>query len=182
MEPRTSKSKKTEAAGQGSATFYLQGVEGQSGTAALTASAPGYTDSPPATVTVTPVALALTGVPSSTTTLAADSLFQVQLGALNAAGTGFYAEQAIRVGGSAVTATVSLVNSSPAGVGQLTTTAGSGSSRTVTIAVGQARSPDTVPSGGVAFDPLLAGTVDIQATAPGVVSLPAATQGVTVNP
>jgi hypothetical protein len=34
----------------------------------------------------------------------------------------------------------------------------------------------------VAFDPLLAGTVEVQATIPGYAVLPAATQSVAVNP
>jgi hypothetical protein len=98
---------------------------------------------------------------------------------LNALQTGYTAEQTIRAGGSGVTAT--LTSSAP-GVGQLVTAAGPSGTVTVDIAPGQSRSPGTVATGGVAFDPLAAGTTTVRATIPGFLALPGATIPITVNP
>jgi hypothetical protein len=67
-------------------------------------------------------------------------------------------------------------------VGQLVTTAQTGGTVTVTIVPGQARSPSTVATGGVAFDPLTVGTTAVRGTVPGLVALPGATVIVTIGP
>src|SRR5687768_4529121 len=82
---------------------------------------------------------------------AADDVFQVRIGASNAAGTAIQAEQQVRAGGTAVSVTVANSN---AAVGQLEFGTGPAQSGTVTINVGQTRSPATVALNGVAFDPL----------------------------
>jgi hypothetical protein len=48
--------------------------------------------------------------------------------------------------------------------------------------VNSSNSPPTVSAAGVAFDPLLAGTVHVTATIPGFTTLPAGTVHVTVTP
>ena len=165
------------------AQFYLHGVEGQAGqTGTITASAAGYTDSAPGVVTITPPVVDLLSLLTSIPVAAADDAFQVRLGSLNAAGTGLSVEQQAQAGGAGIVATVTLTNSVPAGVAQLTTTAGSGQTRTVTIAAAQSRSPATVAAGGVAFDPLLAGTITVGSSIPGGQTIAASNQGVTVNP
>ncbi|HQX47695.1 MAG TPA: hypothetical protein PLC64_07430, partial [Steroidobacteraceae bacterium] len=161
----------------------LHGVEGQAGqTGTITASAAGYTDSAPGVVTITPPVVDLLSLLTSIPVAAADDAFQVRLGSLNAAGTGLSVEQQAQAGGAGIVATVTLTNSVPAGVAQLTTTAGSGQTRTVTIAAAQSRSPATVAAGGVAFDPLLAGTITVGSSIPGGQTIAASNQGVTVNP
>jgi hypothetical protein len=110
---------------------------------------------------------------------AADDPFIVRIGAPNATNQFMSLEQAIRAGGTAVTAT--LTSGTP-GVGQLVTTAQTGGTVTVTIGPGQTRSPNTVATGGVAFDPLTAGTTTVRATIAGFVALPDATVLVTVGP
>ncbi len=164
-------------AGAGSFSYYVQGLEGRSGTVTVTASAPGYTDGT-ATVTVRGTALDIIFLGTSSTTLNPDAPFAVRIGVINALGTGYTAEQAIRAGGSAVTA--SLTSSNPA-VGQLVTSVGSGGNATVVIDVGQSRSAGTVATGGVAFDPQTAGTTSVAASIPGYTALPGAQVNVTVT-
>ncbi|HSW31617.1 MAG TPA: Ig-like domain-containing protein [Longimicrobiales bacterium] len=163
------------AAGTTTVYYYVQGVEGTTGTATLTASAPGFTDGS-ATWTVETAKLAVIGLTTTTTAAAADDPFEVRVGI--AYGTGI-TTQNIRAGGSAVTATVTASN--PA-AGTLKVTAGPSASVTVTIPVGAYGSPTSVAGGGVAFDPLAAGSSTVSATIPGFVAQPDATRVVTINP
>jgi hypothetical protein len=163
--------------GQSSATFWIQGVESTTGTATITASAAGYTNGT-ASVTVVPAVLELLGVPTSLPAGGADDPFQVRVGAANAAGTAIQTEQAVRAG-NALTATVTNGNAAAA---RLAFAGGPAQSGTVTIAVGQARSPGTAAAGGVALDPLAAGTTTVSASAPRTTAGAAAAVSVTVNP
>jgi hypothetical protein len=158
-------------------TYYVQGVEAVTGTASITATIPAYTDDT-MTVTVRQAALDVIFLGATTTTLSPHTAFAVRIGVVNAAGTAFTAEQGVRAGGTAVTAT--LTSTAPA-VGQLVTTAQTGGVVTVDVGVRQSRSAGTVATGGVAFDPLTAGTTTIAATIPGFVALPGATVVVTVS-
>ncbi|MEO8337647.1 MAG: hypothetical protein ABI664_21905, partial [bacterium] len=158
--------------------FYMHGVEGAAGTVTVTASAPGFTDAT-ASETVAAKALDLFGIPTSTTAGAADNEFFARIGVVDASGTTLYQEQEVRPGGTTVV--VTLTNSNAA-VARLTTTAGSAQTRTVSIAPGLARSPSTVATGGVAFDPLAAGNTTVSGTAPGVIVVPEASVTVTVTP
>jgi len=166
------------AQGSSSFSYYVQGVEGAVGTVTVQATASGYTDGS-ATVAVVQPALDLIFLNATTTAGAADDPFQVRIGVPNGTNQFMNAEQAIRAGGTAVTATVT---SSDVAVGQLVTTAQTGGTVTVTIAVGQARSPGTVAAGGMALDPLTAGQTTVSATIPGLIALPTAAVTVTVNP
>ena len=148
--------------GQTDGTYYIHGVEGARGTVTLTATAPGFTQTQ-GTATVAEPGLQLGVVPGTTTTLTPDSPFYISLGVLNPAGN-IAAFQQLRAGAPNLTITVSHTNIA---VAQLTTTAGSGQTRTVTIAAGQTNSPTSVPNGGVAFDPIGAGSTTVNATATG---------------
>ncbi|MDH4045892.1 MAG: hypothetical protein OEW06_15695, partial [Gemmatimonadota bacterium] len=161
----------------GSFTFYVQGVEGQTGTVTFTASAPGFTDAT-TTVTVRAAGQDLVGLPASTTSLSPNTAFTVRIGVLNAAGTGLSGTQPIRAGGTPLTVTVT---NSQATVAQLVTSALTGQSVTATIGVGQSQTPGTVATGGMAFDPLSSGTTTVTSSIPGVVALPGATRTVIVN-
>ena len=157
--------------------FYVQGVEGQTGAVTLTVTAAGFTDAS-ASVTVRGLGMDVLSVPAATTSLSPNDAFQVRIGMLDATGTAIAAEQVIRVGGVALTATV--VNSN-ATVAQLVTSAVTGQSVTAVIGVGQTRTPNGVASGGLAFDPLSSGTTVVSATIPGVTLTAGASAGVTVS-
>jgi hypothetical protein len=168
----------TVAAGTSSASFYIHGMEGQTGTVTLTATAPGYTNGTGTAVVAAP-AIEIAGLTSSMSASAANDPFEVRLGALNAAGTSLFDEQVVRPGGTPITVTVTNGN---AAVADLVTTAGAAQSRTVTIGVGAGRSATTVATGGVAFAPRAAGSTTVQLSAPGVVTVSTGTQTVTVTP
>ena len=73
------------------------------------------------------------------------------------------------------------VTSSDVSVGQLVTTALTGDTVTVEVPAGLYYSATTVAGGGVAFDPIAAGTSTVVASIPGFVALPTASQLVTVT-
>ena len=164
-------------AGTSSFSYYVQGVEGATDTASITASIPAYADGS-AGVTVRGTGLDIIFLGTTTTSLSPNAAFSVRIGVLNATGNAYAAEQAIRAGGATVTAT--LTSSDPA-VGRLVTNADTGGTATVDIVAGQARSPGSVATGGVAFDPLTAGTTTVAATIPGYVALAGSQVTVTVS-
>jgi len=170
----------TVPAGQSQANFNLHGVEGQTGSVTITASATGYTDGT-STVAVVPIAYELVSVPSTTTTLSLDIPFTVRVGAPNTGGNGFFdgADQVVRPGGPALTFTIT---NSASAVAQLTQTGGSGQSRTVSVLPLTSRSPGTVAAGGIALDLLGAGQTTVAATTTTGTALPGASRIVTVNP
>ncbi|MGZ8377051.1 MAG: beta strand repeat-containing protein [Gemmatirosa sp.] len=158
--------------------FYTHGVEGQRGTATLTASAAGYTNGT-GSVTVRGVGLRVINLPGTTTAGSANTLFRAQVGVLNGAGTDLFNTQDVRPGGTPIVVTMTNAN---AAVAQLVTSAGAAQARTVTIPTGSDASPTSVAAGGVAFDPLAAGSTTVTATAPGIAPIASATQPVTVTP
>ncbi|MEO5818683.1 MAG: Ig-like domain-containing protein [Gemmatimonadaceae bacterium] len=166
------------AAGASSASFYMHGNNGAAGTATLSATAPGYATETSTPITVASTAIDIVSLPTTTTTLTPDDEFQLRIGVVDAAGPSIYQEQQVRPGGTPIVATVTNSNASAA---QLTTTAGSAQSRSVSIVVGQSRSATTVAAGGIAFDPINAGTTTVTATAPNVVATTAASQVVTIT-
>jgi hypothetical protein len=160
------------------ANFYVQGVEGQTGTATVTLSAPGFTSGSRTGAVVQP-ALELSNLTTSTTTQTGNDEFTVVIGAPQPGntfvGTG---QQAIRAGGTAVTVTLTSSNTA---AGQLVTTAGgTGATVTVQIQPGQLESPPSAAQGGVAFDPLGAGSTTIAATIPGFIQTTAGSRDVNV--
>ena len=161
---------------QSSFSYFIQGIG--AGTATVTASAPAYTSGTTPTVNVVPPGFDIIGLVGATTSLSANDAFLVRLGAPNSANTALSAEQVIRAGGSAVTATI---RNSNAAAAQLVTTALTGQQVDVTIPVGQARSPGTVATGGVEFDPLGAGVDTVSASIPGFVIFPGAPDSVQVT-
>ena len=161
---------------QSSFSYFIQGIG--AGTATVTASAPAYTNGTTPTVNVVPPGFDIIGLVSATTSLSANDAFLVRLGAPNSTNTALSAEQVIRAGGSAVTATI---RNSNAAAAQLVTTALTGQQVSVTIPVGQARSPSTVATGGVELDPLGAGVDTVSASIPGFVIFPGAPDSVQVT-
>lgn len=163
--------------GAGGTGFYVSGMEGTTGTATITATAPGY-DAASNTVEVAPVAVAILFLEGTQAEAGANDPFVVAVGALNASGTYLYTEQVVRAGGASIT--IDITNSDAA-VGQLVTAAGAAQAASVTIGVGQRRSPTTLAGGGVEFDPLAPGQTSVVASGTGLVQVPASTRVVTVN-
>lgn len=139
--------------------YWVQGKEGTTGTATITVSALGFTDGT-ITGTVVKPALQLSGVHDTPTSLSPSHAFRVDVG-IPSSGNAWVEPQEIRAGGVARTATVTNLDPS---VAQLITTAHTGQSVSVEIAVLSKYSPDKVVDGGVAFDPLGAGTTKVCAT------------------
>jgi hypothetical protein len=161
-------------------SYYVHGLNGKTGTVAVTARASGFTDGS-ATATVAPPAADIIFLQTTISATAANNQFQLRLGLPDANHNFMQVEQQIRFGGPAFTATVSNSNASAA---QLVTQGGNTQSASVTIAPGQARSPFGASNGGVEFDPLAPGTTSVSATfptIPGFIVIPTATVGVTVN-
>ena len=155
------------ADGSTDATFFLHALAG-TGTATITASTNGFADGA-ATANIVQPAVAISGLAASVSVSAADQPFIVTVGIPNGGNTAIATPQPVRAGGSL---TVTLANSTAA-TAQLTTTAGSAQSRTVTINAGQQQSAGSVGAGGVAFDPLAPGSTNVPASIPGFISIPA---------
>ncbi|MDH5198415.1 MAG: hypothetical protein OEY20_14330, partial [Gemmatimonadota bacterium] len=147
--------------------YNLQALEGVADTGVaqvqLTVSAPGFTTATP-TVTVRRPAFELYGIPTTTTTLSPDAAFYAHIGYAAPGYTYLTESQPIRAGGQPRTVTVT---TGTPGVGRLITTAKIGDTVTVQIPVGSYYSPTSVAAGGVAFDPLTAGTTTIDGAIPG---------------
>jgi hypothetical protein len=155
-------------------SFYVQGVEGASpGTGTVTATAPGFNQGA-ATMTLVQPAIALSGPAASMTTLSPDDAFYAFVG--TPSGNSVSAQN-VRAGGSNVSVTFNL--RTPA-VGQLTDGVNPGNTVTATIVPGLYYTPTSVAAGGVAYDPIVAGTDTISASATGYINTPAATRGVMV--
>ncbi|HKC48485.1 MAG TPA: Ig-like domain-containing protein, partial [Gemmatimonadales bacterium] len=157
-------------------SYFIQGVG--TGTATITASAPAYSNGTSPNVNVVTPGFDVLGVPSSTTSLAANTAFFVRLGAPNAANTALAVEQTVRAGGTTLVATIQ--NRSPAAA-QLVTTSVTGPSVNVSINAGQSRSPSTKAAGGVEYDPLGAGPDTVTATIPGFVIFPGTADSVPIT-
>lgn len=158
--------------------YYIQGVEGVTGAVTITASASDFTDGS-GTANIVQAALKINGLNTAKSVGAADDPFFVDVGVSNVNSTDLAELQAVRAGGSTLTA---VVTNSAAVVGQLITTSQSAQSVSVSITPGNFRSPTTVASGGVAFDTLAAGSTNVEATITGLISTNAASKVVVVSP
>ncbi len=163
--------------GQAFFSYYIQGVEGQTGSETITASAPGFSNGATAMAVVTP-ALDLQGLPANTTTLSADNAIYARVGTGDGTDNFLTTVQNVRAGAPGPL-TVTFVSSVPA-VGDLADSTANAASRTAVIPVGLYYTPTSVAQGGVAFHPLTSGSTAITASAPGVITLAQATRSVTV--
>jgi hypothetical protein len=142
------------------APFYIQGVS--AGTASFSATATGFIDGTGSADVVAP-ALQIEGLPTTINATDNSVPFAVAIGVSADGGASLLQYQSTRPGTS-VTATVTNSNASAA---QLVTLAGGEQIRTVVIASGQSRTPSTVASGGIEFDPLTADQTTVRASIPG---------------
>ena len=158
--------------------FYVQGLEGQTGTPTITVSASGFTNGT-GTATVVQAALDLQGLPAQTTPLTPSSFIYARVGVPNGQLTALNQLQAVRAGApGALTVTFT----TPAnGIGELLKKLTlAGATQTATIAIGQSSSPTDTTSGGVAFHPLSGlGPTTVSASIPGVVQTTAGSRTIT---
>jgi hypothetical protein len=165
--------------GQTGVTFFVHGIEGQTGTVTFTASAPGFVDGS-APITVVQPAVQFYWLYGTTySASAADQLFYLWVGTPYGSPASGVSTQAVRAGAAPLVATVT--SATPA-VGTLVNSAGSGATRTVNIAAGSYQTAGTVGGGGIAFDPLTTGSTSVSVSIPGYVQTTAATQTITVTP
>lgn len=158
--------------------YYIQAVEGQTGTVTTTATANGFTDGT-ASVDVVQPAVSLVNVPTSIQAGADSVPFYAVIGYPYSSDQYLYQYQEVRAGGG-LTVTLS---SSNAAVGELVTSTQSGGSVTVQIPAGFYYSPTTVGAGGSAFKPLTSGTAVVQVAIPGFITTSIeGNRTVTVNP
>ena len=164
------------ANGDVSFSYYIHGMEGATGDATITASAPGFVDQTGIVHVVQP-ALQIESLPASTASTAASHAFHVRVGLPDATNNFVSLAQAARAG---ISLTVTITNSD-ASVAQLVTLAGGAQSRSITVPTGQSNSPTTVAAGGIEFDPLSAGTTTVSASIPGFITTTAGTITVEVT-
>jgi hypothetical protein len=164
--------------GQTDASYYIQTIEGQStpATVAVTGTATGFSTAT-GNVNVVQPALRIESLPTSTSATASSFVFFVRVGIPDASGTNLSAIQFVRAG---LTLTATVTNSNGAAA-QLLTLEGGAQVRTVGIPPGNSASLATIAGGGIAFDPLQAGTTTVSASIPGFVSTLAATVTVDVT-
>jgi hypothetical protein len=156
--------------GQVTAPYFVQGVEGATGTVSFTATAPGFAQGT-GTVSVVAPAVQLQSLPTSTTATAANIDFQVLVGLPDGSNGFIFFPMPVR---AQHTLTLTVTNSN-ATAARLVTQAGNGQSRQVTISAGNSVSPTGVASGGIAFDPLAAGTTTVTVATAGVTTTAAGT-------
>ncbi|UCH84357.1 MAG: hypothetical protein JSW50_01330, partial [Candidatus Latescibacterota bacterium] len=159
------------------ATFYTHTIEDTTGTATITATAPGFSSVADQVAVVQP-ALQLLGLPSTIDVLDPDDPFRVRVGIPTVSNGGLYATQKARVGGPGLIATIT---NSKASAAQLVKSTISGQVVTVAIAPGASDSPMSVASGGVALDGLTPDTTQVAAAIPGFIQTDLATQEVIVE-
>jgi hypothetical protein len=170
-----------------SLTFYVHGMEGQTGTVTIAATAPGYSDGT-GTATIVQPGFRLSSLNGSYAAAATDDLFQVQVGLVSASGTDLDELQIVRAGSPGLTATVTSSNTA---AGQLKVGGPSpqaGGTVTAFIGAGQTGTPSsfTTTIAGLAFDAVAAGSTTVTAAIPGYRTTSSSSSGsartVTVTP
>jgi len=166
--------------GSTTVSYYVQGVEGTTGTVTITGSAPGFVDGT-GTVQVVPSGLEVINLAATIGATAANDPFQVRVGIPNASGTALSLAQSVRAGGGDLLVTVTNSNDR---AGQLYTRSGGAQSRGVLIREGSSVSAATLDGGGIEFDPLETGGGDttVEAASPGLLTTLAGRVLVTVTP
>jgi hypothetical protein len=164
--------------GSVSGTFYVQGMDGATGSPTIQVTTDGFQDGSDALDVLQP-AIELASVSTTPSAAGANDEFYAQVGIPNAIQTSMVDYQNRRAGGAPLTVTFS---TSVGAISTLVTSAGSATTRTADIVPGFYYTPTTVATGGVAHDPLGSGTTVLSAALSGFVNLPGASVTVTVNP
>jgi hypothetical protein len=164
--------------GQTVANFYVQGINGVTGTVTLTATTPLFPTST-RDVDLVQGVIDIINNPTSIAAGAADDPFQVRVGYVHSNGSSF--RWAYVSAGDAPLQV--LVSSSDTAVAEVQTLNENGVSATVEVQANQLDSASTVATGGIALDPVAAGTVTISTEVIGFNnSWPASAVSVTVTP
>ncbi|HTS87656.1 MAG TPA: Ig-like domain-containing protein [Gemmatimonadales bacterium] len=150
-------------------SYYVQGLEGVTGTVTITATASGFTNGTTSEQVVQP-GVEIQGLGLTQTHGAADNSFYAQVGVPNATNTGLVSAQSVRAG-AAAPLTITFTTSDQT-VGPLVNSAGAlGTTQTAQIPTNFYYTPTSVSSGGVAFRPLTPGVTTVQVTTPGYVQM-----------
>jgi hypothetical protein len=169
------------ADGVQSVTFYVQGLEGQTGTltGTVTAIAPGFTNGT-AAISVVQAAVDLQGLPASTTLFSPWSAIYARVGVAQAGNAALNQLQNVRAGAPGP---LTVTFTTPAdNFGELRKAGGlAGVTQTAQIPIGSSNTPTDTTTGGVMFRPLSAGTTTVAASIPGLISTTAATRSVSVS-
>jgi len=163
------------AAGSNGFSFYVQGIEGATGTATLTATASGFLNGT-TTITAVQPGIVLAGPPTTATAGGADIDFYALVGTPSGNSVSV---QNVRPGGSGVTVTATSTNTA---AGALVTQTQSGASVTAVVLPGLYYTPTSFGAGGFAFDPVAPGQTTVSVSAPGFITQPTGAVVVTVNP
>jgi len=167
------------ADGVQSVSFYMQGLEGQTGsvTATVTVKAPGFTNGT-STGTVVQGALDLQGLPTATTPLTPSNFVYARVGIPFSDNSGLSQVQNIRAGAPGLlTATFTTLAN---GVGELLKSGSApGMSQTAQVAPGTYYTPTDTTTGGVAFHPLGTGATTVSASIPGFIATTQAIRSIT---
>ena len=167
------------ADGVQSVSFYMQGLEGQTGsvTATVTVKAPGFTNGT-STGTVVQGALDLQGLPTTTTPLTPSNFIYVRVGIPQSGNAALAQVQNLRAGAPGpLTATFTTLAN---GVAELLKSGSApGVRQTALVALGVYYSPTDTTSGGVAFHPLGTGSTTVTAAIPGFVATDQAVRAIT---
>jgi hypothetical protein len=155
--------------------FYVQGVEGTTGSATITVSAPGFLDGSSTTTVVQP-GLIIASLATSFAASAADEHFYAYVGVPIGASVN---AQNVRPGSAGITVTATSTNIAAA---RIATSTGAGASRTAVIPVGFYYTPASFATGGFVLDPVAAGQATVSVSAPGHIVQPNGTVVVTITP
>jgi hypothetical protein len=153
--------------GQTDASFFVLGQPGAAGTVNVFASASGFNTNARPLEVVTP-ALQIVGLPDSVVAGAPNVPFRVQVGIPDATAEGLAQLQIVNAGGPPISFTVEAAG---AGTGLIEVTGSKGSSKTAGITAGTAETGTTLATGGLEFDPVYPGTLNVSATSPGTMAV-----------
>lgn len=169
--------------GSSTVSYYVQGVEGQTGAVTIKVQAPGFVDGSATITVVQPSVDVIFLASSGSATTTADNVFEVRTGWSGAPNTSMSQEEAVRAGAPGpLTVTISSANPAAGLLKTLTSSPSGDSAVTVQIAAGQARSPATVAAGGVAFDFVGQGITYVLPVITGYISVPPTGFQVNVGP
>ena len=167
--------------GSNTVPYFVQGMEGQTGSATISVSAPGFTTGTVPITVVMPAIELLTAPPDTLASTASSVVITAAIGVPDPAMPVMAELQALRAGGGTGFLPVTFTNSTT-GVAQLVTFAGPGDTASVRLSAKSAVTPSLVTNGGVEFDPLAAGITTVTVSASGFIALPQATKTVNVTP
>jgi len=170
--------------GTTSLNFAVQGVEGTTGTVALTITAPGFLDATGSlTVNVVQAAIELINVNLNQSVGGPDDIFRVRTGRPNTNASALVAVEPIRVGFGGGTGPLEVtITNSDATVGELIQNGGMAQTFTVPIPQGSSTSANNAGTTGVAFRPIGAGSSTVSGTATDFIATDNAAKTITVSP